>query len=421
MSTLIADRYRLEGRLGSGGMSTVQLAFDERLERLVAVKLLAEHLADDPAFVSRFQREALAAARLIHENIVQVFDSGLDPDTGQHFIVMEYIEGQSGAEILRARGWLPVEEALPIIVASCAGLDYAHRKGVVHRDVKPGNILRANDHRVKLADFGIAKATEQSSITQAGSVLGTAAYLAPEQGRGEEAGPPADVYALGVVAYQLLSGRLPFEGKSLTELALKQQGERPPALDTIVSGIRPELASAVDVALRLEPHLRYPTALDMGRALEDGARGVRPGAGRAIVPPMPGELHDDTEATIVSGRGREATVVAGADATRVVRPEPQRVQQREPRPGPPRRQPGRGAPQRQRRPPPPPPSDRPPHDNARLFALLAGIVAVVVIAVVIIVSLGGSSGSVTLPYKTYSQNAQTAVQQMQTTISDNQQ
>ena len=153
-------------------MSTVHLAFDERLERYVAVKLLAEHLASDPAFVSRFQREALAAARLIHPNIVQVFDSGLDEHRDQHYIVMEYIDGQSCAEILRDRGWLTVEETLPIVLGACAGLDYAHRKGVVHRDVKPGNLLLGVDRAVKLADFGIAKATEQSSITQIGSVLG---------------------------------------------------------------------------------------------------------------------------------------------------------------------------------------------------------------------------------------------------------
>jgi len=420
MSTLIVGRYRLESRLGSGGMSTVHLAFDERLERLVAVKLLAEHLADDPAFVSRFQREALAAARLIHENIVQVFDSGLDPDTDQHFIVMEYIEGQSCAEILRARGWLPTEEALPIIIACCAGLDYAHRKGVVHRDVKPGNILRGNDHRVKLADFGIAKATEQSSITQAGSVLGTAAYLAPEQGRGEEAGPPADVYALGVVTYQLLSGRLPFEGKSLTELALKQQGERPPPLDTLVSGVRPELAAAVDVALRLEPHLRFPTALDMGRALEDGARGIRPGAGAAIVPPLPGELVDETDVTVVAERRREAAVVAGGESTRIV----PAVRPREPRVGPTRAELERRAAQRpQQRRRPIQADERAPRDNTRLFALLGGIVAAIVIAAVIIISLGGSggSGSVSIPYQQYSQNAAKAAQQMQTTVEDNQQ
>ena len=199
----IAGRYRIEGRLGFGGMSTVHLALDRRLERQVAVKLLAEHLADDPTFVSRFQREAQAAARLVHPNIVQVFDSGLDEAAGQHFIVMEYVEGQLVRRAAARRGRLDVDEALAIIDQACAGLDYAHRHGVVHRDVKPGNLLRAREGVVKLADFGIAKATEQSSITQVGSVLGTAAYLAPEQARGEEAGPRADLYSLGVVTYQL--------------------------------------------------------------------------------------------------------------------------------------------------------------------------------------------------------------------------
>jgi len=245
----IAGRYRLESRLGFGGMSTVHLAFDQRLERRVAVKLLAEHLAEDATFVSRFQREAQAAARLVHPNVVQVFDSGLDEHTGQHFIVMEYIEGQSCAEILRDYGWVDVDEAVSIVEQACEGLYYAHRNGVVHRDVKPGNLLRAREGEVKLADFGIAKATEQSSITQVGSVLGTAAYLAPEQARGEEAGPPADLYALGVVTYQLISGRLPYEATSLTELALKQQREEPPTLDTLVAAVNPELADAVAIEI----------------------------------------------------------------------------------------------------------------------------------------------------------------------------
>jgi eukaryotic-like serine/threonine-protein kinase len=270
----IAGRYRLEGRLGFGGMSTVHLALDQRLERRVAVKLLAEHLAEDPTFVSRFQREAQAAARLVHPNIVQIFDSGLDEHTGQHFIVMEYIEGSSCAEILRDDGWVDVEEATSIIEQACEGLHYAHRHGVVHRDVKPGNLLRAREGEVKLADFGIAKATEQSSITQVGSVLGTAAYLAPEQARGEEAGPRADLYALGVVAYQLISGRLPYEATSLTELALKQQREEPPLLDTLVAAVNPELAEAVAIALALDPRDRYETAREMGRAVHDGARGI---------------------------------------------------------------------------------------------------------------------------------------------------
>jgi len=416
MATLIAERYRLEGRLGSGGMSTVHLAFDERLERLVAVKLLAEHLADDPAFVSRFQREALAAARLIHENVVQVFDSGLDKEIDQHFIVMEYIEGQSGAEILRARGWLPAEEALPIIVACCAGLDYAHRKGVVHRDVKPGNILRANDHRVKLADFGIAKATEQSSITQVGSVLGTAAYLAPEQAHGEEAGPAADIYGLGVVTYQLLSGRLPFEGKSLTELAIKQQETRPAPLDTLVAGVSPELALAVDVALRLEPQHRYPTALDMGRALEDGARGVRPGSGVAIVPPLPGQLPDEeTEATVVARRGSDATVVARpAGASRA----PTAVKAREPRPGPQRR-PASGAGSGHQ---PPSPNRRlGQRERTRLLVLAAALALVAIVAVVLIISLNGGSHHNLNLRGHWSTNALQAAQQLQQVVADNQQ
>ncbi|HWY17786.1 MAG TPA: protein kinase [Solirubrobacteraceae bacterium] len=273
---VIAGRYRLEGRLGFGGMSTVHLAFDMRLERRVAVKLLAEHLADDPTFVSRFQREAQAAARLVHPNIVQIFDSGLDERSGRHFIVMEYIEGQSCAEILRDDGWVQVEEAVAIIEQACEGLHYAHRHGVVHRDVKPGNLLRAREGEVKLADFGIAKATEQSSITQVGSVLGTAAYLAPEQARGEEAGPRADLYALGVVAYQLISGRLPYEATSLTELALKQQREEPSMLDTLVAAVGPELAEAIALALALDPRERYQTAREMGRAISDGADGISP-------------------------------------------------------------------------------------------------------------------------------------------------
>jgi serine/threonine protein kinase len=273
----IAGRYRLEGRLGFGGMSTVHLALDLRLERQVAVKLLAEHLADDPTFVSRFQREAQAAARLVHPNIVQIFDSGLDEPSGRHFIVMEYIQGSSCAEILRDDGWVEVDEAISIIGQACEGLDYAHRHGVVHRDVKPGNLLRAREGEVKLADFGIAKATEQSSITQVGSVLGTAAYLAPEQARGEEAGPRADLYALGVVAYQLISGRLPYEATSLTELALKQQREEPPTLDTVVAAVGPELADAIALALALDPRDRYQTAREMGRAIDDGARGISPG------------------------------------------------------------------------------------------------------------------------------------------------
>jgi eukaryotic-like serine/threonine-protein kinase len=312
---ILAGRYELGERLGVGGMSTVVSAFDERLEREVAVKLLAEHLADDSQFVTRFRREALAAARLVHPNIVQVFDFGLDQATHRHYIVMELVRGQSGAEILREERVLDVRDALSIVAQACRGLEYAHRNGVVHRDVKPGNLLRNEEGVVKLADFGIAKAiSEESSITQVGSVLGTAAYLAPEQAAGEQAGPAADLYGLGVVTYQLLSGRLPYEAQSLTELALKQQREVPPRLDELNPAVSPQLALAVDRALALDPRQRPATADELRHALADGARGIGP----------------DPSTTRVAGPDAAATTVLGREttATSVARPS---VEQRQPR------------------------------------------------------------------------------------------
>jgi eukaryotic-like serine/threonine-protein kinase len=333
-TTTIAGRYRVEGRLGVGGMSTVHLAFDERLERYVALKLLAEHLADDPLFVSRFRREALAAARLVHPNIVQVFDFGFDEGHHQHFIVMEHVPGHSCAELLRDRGHLDVEQAVEIVAQACRGLDYAHRNGVVHRDVKPGNLLVSDADVVKLADFGIARATDQSSITQVGSVLGTAAYLAPEQARGEEAGPRADLYSLGVVAYQLLSGRLPYEATSLSELALKQQRESPIPLDELNPRVPPELRLAVATALAIDQHSRPRDAIVFAEALRDGAHGINPVSSGAP--------------TAHLGTGSATRVVPNRDApTAATRVEPRKQSPRSrPEPGPPARarEPTKGGP-----------------------------------------------------------------------------
>jgi serine/threonine-protein kinase len=318
---VLAERYELGERLGVGGMSTVLEAFDRRLERPVAVKLLAEHLADDSQFVARFRREALSAARLVHPNVVQVFDFGLDESSGRHYIVMELIRGQSGAEILRDEGILGVQEALSMVLQACRGLDYAHRNGVVHRDVKPGNLLRAEDGVVKLADFGIAKAlSDESAITQVGSVIGTAAYLAPEQAAGEEVGPPADLYALGVVTYQFLSGRLPYEAQSLTELALKQMREIPAPLDELNPEVTPQLAVAVDRALALDPRERYPDAESFRDALTDGARGVGPTEiTRAVASPTEATraLRPTTEQTSIA---RPATAARSPRAPRTPRP-----------------------------------------------------------------------------------------------------
>jgi len=279
----VAGRYRIERRLGAGGMSTVFRAMDTVLERPVAVKLLAEHLADDEDFVARFRREALAAARLQHPNIVQVFDSGQDTESGRHYIVMEIVEGLSCADMLREHKQLEIDGTIGILRDACHGLDYAHRAGVVHRDVKPGNLLIAEETgATKLADFGIAKAAEQTRITQVGSVLGTAAYLSPEQARGDEAGPASDIYSLGVCAYQFLTGRLPHEYSSLTELALKQQQD---SVEPITA-LRPEVPRELDQAIRLclerEPEMRYGSALDLARALEAGASGETTDATRAL-------------------------------------------------------------------------------------------------------------------------------------------
>jgi serine/threonine-protein kinase len=275
---ILSGRYEIDGRLGSGGMSTVHRATDRILERTVAVKILAEHLSDDERFVARFRREALAVAKLIHPNIVQVYDTGIDQ--GRHYIVMEYVEGRSGAQILQRQGPLEPRFAAEIGIQACGGLDYAHRRGIIHRDVKPGNLMivggplgGGTDLTVKLTDFGIARAIEQTRITQVGSVVGTAAYLSPEQVRGEEATPATDVYALGVVLYQFLTGRLPYEGSTLAELAVRQQNERPLPPSTYNDEVPEPLGGAVLRALEGDTNRRYASADEFAGGLRLGLEG----------------------------------------------------------------------------------------------------------------------------------------------------
>jgi hypothetical protein len=304
---ILSGRYETSERLGSGGMSNVYKATDRILERTVAVKILAEHLSDDERFVARFRREALAVAKLIHPNIVQVYDTGVDED--RHYIVMEYVEGRSGAQILQRQGPVEPEIAAEIGIQSCAGLDYAHRRGIIHRDVKPGNLMivggpvGGGEMVVKLTDFGIARALEQTRITQVGSVVGTAAYLAPEQVRGEEATPATDVYALGVVLYQFLTGRLPYEGSSLAELAVRQQNEKPLPPDTYNSEVPETLGAAVLRALEGDPNRRYASADELAAGLRLGMEG-----GDVTLP-----LGDGTAATNVLGGDTAATRHMGRD------------------------------------------------------------------------------------------------------------
>ncbi|HSC21226.1 MAG TPA: protein kinase [Solirubrobacterales bacterium] len=303
----LSGRYETSERLGTGGMSSVYKATDRILERTVAVKILAEHLHDDERFVARFKREALAVARLIHPNIVQVYDTGVDE--GRHYIVMEYVEGRSGAQILQRQGPVEPEIAAEIGIQACAGLDYAHRRGIIHRDVKPGNLMivggpvGGGEMIVKLTDFGIARAIEQTRITQVGSVVGTAAYLAPEQVRGEEATPATDVYALGVVLYQFLTGRLPYEGSSLAELAVRQQNEKPLPPSTYDSDIPEPLGAAVLRALEGDPSRRYASAEELASGLRRGLEG------EDVTLP----LEEGTSATSVLGGDTAATRHMGRD------------------------------------------------------------------------------------------------------------
>jgi eukaryotic-like serine/threonine-protein kinase len=318
--SMISGRYELGDRLGSGGMSTVYRATDRVLERTVAVKILAEHLSDDDKFVARFRREALAVAKLIHPNIVQVYDTGVD--SGRHYIVMEYVEGKSVAQLLQTRGRLGPELAVETGVQSCAGLEYAHRQGIIHRDVKPGNLMvlggpagRAgggaavhdpptDEMTVKLTDFGIARATAQTRLTQVGSVVGTAAYLAPEQARGEEATPAADVYALGVVLYQMLTGRLPWEGSTLAELAIRRENEKPLPPTSYDPDVPETLSAAVLRSLESDVEDRYGSARELSRALRAGLAGRQP--------PDP----EDVPTRAMAGAPPTA-------ATRQMRPEPE--------------------------------------------------------------------------------------------------
>ncbi len=258
-------RYRIERPLGRGGMAAVYLARDDSLERPVALKVLAENLAGDPAFRDRFLREARLAARLVHPNVVRVYDIGED-ERGP-FIVMEYVEGETLAEELARRHRLPPDEVVAVAIQICSALEAAHAQRLVHRDIKPQNILRAQGGQVKLADFGIARSLAATQHTEIGTVLGTAAYLSPEQARGLEVTAAADIYSLGVVIYELLTGRPPITPASLPELLVKrEQGAIAPPRE-LVPEIPAALEAVVMRCLALEPEYRPPSAAALAAEL----------------------------------------------------------------------------------------------------------------------------------------------------------
>lgn len=263
--TRIADRYRLEEVLGRGGMAQVFGAVDETLGRRVAVKVLHPHLAADDAFVTRFRQEAIAAARLTHPGIVGVYDTCSD---GRHeAIVMELLDARTLREVLDERGTLDTESVRRIGLRLLDALEAAHNAGLVHRDIKPSNVLLCTDGRVKVADFGIAKAEDHTDITREGSLLGTASYLSPEQLEGAAVDGRSDLYALGLVLYECLVGRIPFEGDSGAAVALARLHVEPVDPRRYRADVPPSLATTVMRALRRDPAERFADAAEFRAAL----------------------------------------------------------------------------------------------------------------------------------------------------------
>jgi predicted Ser/Thr protein kinase len=307
---LIADRYELEELVGTGGMSSVFRAHDRQLERDVAIKVLHEHYADDPEYLERFRREARAVARLSHPNIVTVIDRG--DDGGRQYIVFEHVEGENLKELVLRSGRMSVRRALELALAIADGLAFAHDHGLVHRDVKPQNILLSREGEVKVTDFGIARSLHmEHGVTQTGTVLGTGEYLAPEQASGKPVSPATDVYSLGVVLWELLAGDVPFVGDNFVAVALRHVNDPPPHLRERRPDVTPRLDAAVQRALAKDPARRFPSMTAFAKEL------------RTCLAEAEGEIPAvDPELTLVT---RPPTAQAPARPPAQRRPRPRRA------------------------------------------------------------------------------------------------
>src|SRR5438034_1951668 len=268
--TLLAGRYRLASKLGSGGMSTVYLARDETLERWVAIKLLHREISDQPDQLERFRREARAVAQLSHPNVVAVIDAG--EDGGFPFIVFEYVPGETLKARIDSVGRLPLDEAAAYAIEIGRGLAAAHGQTLIHRDVKPQNVLIDAEGRAKVTDFGIARSLESDGLTKTGRVLGTTDYVSPEQAMGHDVDPRSDIYSLGVLLYEMLTGEPPFKAETGVGVAMKHVNEPMPDVQAARPEVSAALAAVVERATAKDPRKRYSDmaamVVDLESALE---------------------------------------------------------------------------------------------------------------------------------------------------------
>ncbi len=289
---ILNDRYEIKRQVGTGGMADVYMAIDRLLGRTVAVKVLHPQFSRDPVYIERFRHEAQAAANITHPNIVNVYDWGVEGDL--HYIIMEYVEGKSLKDVILENAPLMPERAVEIAISICMALEAAHSHGIVHRDIKPHNVIVTRDNQIKVMDFGIARTSGGSSITQTGTIIGTAQYISPEQAQGRTADPRSDLYSLGIVLYELLTAKVPFDGETPVAIAYKHVREDPLPPSILNPDISPELEAIVLKALAKNPQNRYQSATEMRADLERCLEGT-PVYATPVLPPE----EKTTEATRV--------------------------------------------------------------------------------------------------------------------------
>ena len=317
VGVVLDGRYRVEGMIATGGMSTVYRGLDVRLDRPVALKVMDARYAGDQQFLTRFQREARAVARLKDPGLVAVYDQGFD---GRHpFLVMELVEGGTLRELLRERGPMPPHAVVAVLAPVLSGLAVAHRAGLIHRDIKPENVLISDDGDVKIADFGLVRAVAEAKITSTSVILGTAAYLSPEQVSTGDASPRSDVYAVGILAYELLTGTTPFTGDSALTIAYQRMDNDVPSPSAAITGVPSQFDEFVLCATARNPADRYADAQDMGAELEAISDELGLPAFRV---PAPRNSAQHQAAAVYQSRVLEERTTAATAATAAVAPPP---------------------------------------------------------------------------------------------------